>query len=117
MRDDVADVVAAIELGRYGGLMPNLDWTTTIADPGDPLGNADRPRQSAITQATQFAIDQMIGDQAGIRFLVTDNRHGLYSQSMRLPYRQLHDALPVLPVPPRDRSNGRTLPRPSRPLR
>ncbi|OIQ67048.1 hypothetical protein GALL_513760 [mine drainage metagenome] len=91
MRNDVAEVIAAVELRRYRGLVPQPDRTAAVAGARDPLRNADGARQPAITQPAQFAIDQMIGDQAGIGLVVTDRRHDADRELMRLVYRELHD--------------------------
>jgi hypothetical protein len=95
MRHDVAEVVAAIELRRHRGLMPDPDRTPDVAGARHPLGDADGAREAAVTQPTQFAIDQVIGDQAGIGRVVSNRRHDAHHQLMRLLYLELHDQFPM----------------------
>jgi hypothetical protein len=80
--------------------VPSPVRTTAVTGAGNPLGDADGARQSAITQPTQFAIDQMIGDQAGIGLVVTDRRHDADRKLKRLLDGELHDGFRVLAIPP-----------------
>jgi hypothetical protein len=91
MRHDVAEVVAAIELRRHRRLMQDPDRTPAVAGARHPLGDADGAREAAVTEPTQFAIDQVVGDQAGIGGGVSKRRHDADHQLMRLLYIELHD--------------------------
>ena len=91
MGDDVAEMVAAIDLRRHRRLMPDPDRTAAVAGARDPLGDADGAREAAVAQAAQFAIDQVVGDQAAIGRVVSERGHDADRQLMRLLYSELHD--------------------------
>jgi hypothetical protein len=62
-----------------------------VASARDPLGDADGARETAITQAPQFTVDQMVGDQAAICGIVANRGHDANHQLTRLLYSELHD--------------------------
>src|SRR5690349_12624391 len=91
MRHDVTEMIAAIDLRRDRRLMPDPDRTAPVARARDPLGNADGARKAAIGKAPQFAIDQMVGNQAGALRIVTKRGHDADRQMMRVVDCELHD--------------------------
>jgi hypothetical protein len=71
--------------------MPDPDRTAVVAAARHPLGYADGAREAAVTQTAQFAIDQVVGDQASISRIVSERGHNADHQLMRLAYIELHD--------------------------
>ena len=62
VRDDVADVVAAIEPRGDGCLVKYADRTAAIAGTFHTLGDTDGSGESAVMEAAQLAIDQVVRD-------------------------------------------------------
>ena len=75
VRDDIAEMVAAVEPRRDRCLMQNADRTAAVASAFDPLGYADRARQSAVAKAAQLTVDQVIRDQPGVNWIMAKRRH------------------------------------------
>jgi hypothetical protein len=65
-------------------LMQDLDWMMHIARALDAFGDADGTREPAVSQTPQFAIDQVVRDEPGVRRIVAQRRHHTRCQLMCL---------------------------------